>query len=322
MQDNINWVAHADWSVSPHKRHVCVARVEDGVFVLGAPVEVAHWGGAQALIQGLIGAHGRCGVLGLDVLVGLPARYAQRAQVEALLPWLKELGEGAWASFYEVASTVEEITLHRPFYPAKGGRARMDDLVGALGLETRDDLRRACDFRPGRGTRWGAPLFWTMGAAQVGKATLSAWREVLVPALEAPELVAKVWPFDGPLEQLIGLADVILCEAFPTAYHAPLGLDLRRGSKRAQVSRVEQAHALERWRCARGVRFDDDLAEAIARGFGGAQVAEDAFDSVVGCAGMVDALCRPEPFFEPSDAARQVEGWIFGMRDDQELEGP
>lgn len=323
MPHCVQWIAHADWSVSPLKRHVCVARRDpDGVFALGAPTLVQQLGGAGQLIERLVGDFGGGGVLGMDVLVGLPQRYAQRAGIEAFLPWLDGLGQGAWASFYEVAPSVEDISLHRPFYPAKGGRVKMDDLVGALGLESRDDLRRACDFRPGRGTRWGTPLFWTMGAAQVGKATLSAWREVLAPARAHPSLNARIWPFEGALDELAGPDTVVLCEAFPTAYHAPLGLDLARGSKRAQGSRVEQAQALERWRGARGVRFDEALSHAIAQGFGPAANAEDAFDAVVGCAGMVDALVRPEPFFEPPGGMRQVEGWIFGMRDDRELEGP
>ena len=50
----------------------------------------------------------------------------------------------------------------------------------ALGWHGAAALSRACD-RATAERPAGAPLFWTLGANQSGKAAIAAWRDMLLP---------------------------------------------------------------------------------------------------------------------------------------------
>ncbi|MEM9791220.1 MAG: hypothetical protein AAF842_12550, partial [Planctomycetota bacterium] len=192
----VTLVAHADWSVQPAKRVICIA--QEGQ--LAAPQRVDTLASLDDLVDHLM-RRGQPALLGVDLPLGFPLAYARRVGITSFREGLARAL--SWPAFFEVAAEVADIGLERPFYPARGGRVKMDDLVAALGLEARRDLRRLCDFDPVRGTAQGAPLFWTMGANQVGKAALSFWQHVLPSALAAGDQVA-LWPFDGPLDELLG----------------------------------------------------------------------------------------------------------------------
>lgn len=303
------WLAHADWSIHADKRFFCVAHIdEEQGIVVEMPSSVASVGGPSRLLEHLIGAPARRGIFGMDVCVGLPRAYAQQAEIDAFVEWLSVDDEQYWETWFDVAESPDQISLDRPFYPARSGKVKMDDLVNALGLEDRDALRRQCDYDPKSGQRWGSPLFWTIGATQVGKATISAWRDVVLPAIQAMragDAALAIWPFDGPIQSLVD-ANVILAEAFPTAYHDRL--DIQMGSKRNMVDRSNQTRALCEWASKRDVTLSPSLVEAMKKGVLG----EDAFDAVIGCLGMLDALLLGDVHCPPDPAIHRVEGWIFG----------
>ena len=68
----------------------------------------------------------------------------------------------------------------------------------------------------------GAPLFWTLGANQSGKAAITAWRDWIVPALGAHgrnpgrrNRPIRLWPFEGGLHALLAPGVAVLAEVYP-----------------------------------------------------------------------------------------------------------
>jgi hypothetical protein len=103
--------------------------------------------------------------------------------------------------------------------------------AAALGLSGPAALSRVCDrataTRPA-----GAPVFWTLGANQSGKAAIAAWRDWLVPALSAGAPVS-LWPFEGGLHALLAPGGRWRRRSTRRRRCGQLGLKLP-GSKRAQ----------------------------------------------------------------------------------------
>ncbi len=152
--------------------------------------------------------------LGLDVPLGLPRAFAARhaGDVPGFPAFLR--GLAGCAGFFDVCDTLAEIGPRRPFYPRRGaaGMTRLSHAL-ALGLPDAAALCRACDHATAERPA-GAPPFWTLGANQSGKAAISAWRDLLLPALAAPSPPA-LWPFDGPLLPLLAPGRVAVAETYP-----------------------------------------------------------------------------------------------------------
>jgi len=311
-------VAHADWSTSPHKRWLALAILQsDGRYLALPPQVVGEADTLLSCLRSLAGPQG--GVLvGFDFPIGLPLAYARRAGIEDFLAILPELGRGQWAQFYQPASSPEEISLRRPFYPARAGAASQRHLVEGLGVESMLDLRRRCE-QAHAGRRAACPLFWTLGAQQVGKAAISGWREVLSASSESG-LQVFVWPFRGRLEELLRPERIVVAETYPAEYYAFLGVTFsspRPGSKagkRLHAERAANAPRLLAWAETAGVNLDEHLRLTILDGFGRSPQGEDAFDAVVGLWGMLEVVLGRRPAGEPQDKAiRKVEGWILGQ---------
>ncbi len=267
------------------------------------------------LIPSLLRRAGGEGVLlGLDVVIGLPQAYGHRAGIDAFLPWLQQLGQGRWAWLAEPAALPEEICLERPFYPLRPGGARQLHLVEGLGVGSMAELLRVCERGEGQ-RRNACPLFWTLGANQVGRAALCAWREVLLPAVASlgPEL--GVWPFDGALAPLLRSRRCVVAEAYPAEACVTLGLGGpgRGWSKRLQADRQRQGPRLQAWAEARGLNLAAVEAELL-EGFGAAMGAEDRFDSLVGLLGMVAVVLgeQSEGLPQGKQVNLGLEGWILG----------
>lgn len=307
-------VAHADWSVNPAKRWAVVGALsENGRYHLHAPSLVGEplaWLrrlGQQAAGQALL--------VGLDFPIGLPLAYAQRVGVADFLTLLPQLGQGEWADFYRVAERREEIGGKRPFYPQRSGGTKQQHLLDALQVQEINDLRRRCDL-PQPYRRAAAPLFWSLGAQQVGKAAISGWQELLAPARQDKELDAAIWPFSGRLADLLAAGRLVLAEAYPAEFYHHLALAFPRqvGGKRRQAGRQHNAPRLLAWVANLEVTLDEGLRAAIIAGFGPAPDGEDAFDACVGALGMVHGLVGERPLPEPTDAQIcQIEGWILGQ---------
>jgi hypothetical protein len=301
-------VAHADWSIDPRKRWVAVARRTGTGWVLQAPRPVGEVASFLARLRAE--ADGGPVALGVDLPVGVPRAYAMRREEADFRHFLHATRN--WPDFFRVCAVLEELTPERPFYPARGvaGMTRASHAV-ALALGAAGGLSRACD-RATAERPAGAPLFWTLGANQVGKAAIAAWRDMLLPALAAGEDL-RLWPFAGPFLSLLAPGAVALAETYPAEALRHLGIRLK-GSKRRQADRAGVAgsllHAMQRL----DVVPEADLGAAVASGFGADAAGEDRFDCILGVLCVLNVLAGNRPDTAPDDPwIRRWEGWVLGQ---------
>jgi hypothetical protein len=300
--------AHADWSVDPRKRWVTIARRRGSDWTVTAPRPV---GDVSTFLARLIGdAENRPVALGADLPLGLPRAYAA-TRLEADFPGFLR-GVRALPGFFSVCSTLEDIGPGRPFYPARGiaGMTRLSHAL-ALGLADAAALCRACD-RATAERPAGAPLFWTLGANQSGKAAIAAWQSMILPALESGGML-RLWPFEGPLLSLLSTGCVALAETYPAEALRHLNIRLR-GSKRRQADRRGAAEgllaAMDRLRAAP----EAEMRLAVLDGFGGDSAGEDRFDSVLGLLCLLNVLAGNRPDSAPEDPwIQRWEGWVLGQ---------
>lgn len=254
--------------------------------------------------------HGAPLLLGLDLPLGLPRAYAAGRGEAGFLPFLRGLADAP--DFFRVAAGLEEVSIHRPFYPARGtkGMTRAAH-AAALGMAGAAALSRLCDLATSERPA-GAPLFWTLGANQTGKAAISAWRDWLSPAL-ASAAPYRLWPFEGMVRDLLAPGVAVLAETYPAEAMRHLGVKLT-GSKRAREARLAAAPSLHMAMARLGVRPGAALEQAMEDGFGTDAVAEDRFDSLLGLLCVVGVLSGARPDVVPEDAwVRHWEGWVLGQ---------
>ncbi|NKE45852.1 hypothetical protein HB662_13760 [Roseomonas frigidaquae] len=300
--------AHADWSMAPGKRWMALAERRGAIWHAQAPRLV---GDTAQLLPGLL-ADGRPVALGLDLPLGVPRDWAAgRAEVD--FPQFLA-GLVARPEFFRVAATLAEVSAAQPFYPARGikGMTRASH-AAALGLAGPAGLSRLCDrataLRPA-----GAPVFWTLGANQSGKAAIAAWRDWIAPALAAGAPVS-FWPFAGPLHGLLAPGRVALAEVYPAEALRQLGLKLA-GSKRMQTPRRALAPALRAAMERLRVEPSAALAAELENGFGADAAGEDRLDCVLGLLALVAVLDGARPDHIPDDPwIRRWEGWVLGQTD-------
>jgi hypothetical protein len=300
--------AHADWSVDPRKRWVAIARRDEGVWRLAAPVPVGDV--ATFLARLREAARGGAVALGVDLPLGLPRAYAARLGERDFLHFLTTTATRP--DFFQVCASLGEIGPDRPFYPARGvaGMTRAAH-AEALGLDGAASLSRACD-RATSERPAGAPLFWTLGANQSGKAAIAAWQHMVLPALLGGEDV-RVWPFAGAFRSLLEPGAVALAETYPAEALRHLGIRLK-GSKRRQSDRVAVASQLGTAIAALGVLPDPALQTAMHDGFGPDAAGEDRFDCVLGVLCVLNVLAGNRPDTAPDDRwIRRWEGWVLGQ---------
>ena len=298
--------AHADWSIDPRKRWITLARRTAGGWAAEAPRPV---GDPRSLVSGLI-AEGAPVVIGLDLPLGVPRAFAAGRPETGFRSFLA--GLVTQREFFAVNETLTTVSPARPFYPARGvrGMTRASH-AAALGYGSPAALSRWCD-RATAERPAGAPVFWTLGANQSGKAAIAAWRDWLSPAL-AGDAALRLWPFDGPLAALVAPGHAVLAEVYPAEALRHCGLRLP-GSKRAQGPRLALAAALREACALRRVSPSRALAAAIRDGFGADAKGEDRFDSVIGLLGLIGVLEGDRPDFVPDDPwIRNWEGWVLGQ---------
>lgn len=311
-------VAHADWSGAASgavaKRQSAVARRMGRGWRLSAPVAVEAPGRLASRLRDEAG--GGAALLALDVPIGLPRAFAGRhlGALGGFPRWLDGLADDA--PLFRPAASLDEVSATRPFFPA--GRVSgpvKAAFLSRLGLDG-ETVLRACD-RAGRTASGGriaraCGLFWTLGGNQVGKAALSAWRELLRPGRAAG---LALWPFEGRLAALAAPGAVIAAEAYPAEGYARLGLSLP-SAKRRQGWRAAQAGAILAWAARHGVTLADDLAAAIGDGFGPSPDAEDSFDATVGALAAISVAAGVDPEGTPDDPDILAwEGWMLGRID-------
>ena len=306
-------IVHADWSSDPKKRWMCAASLDRDVYRVTVPMQVRD---PRDLVAAAARQASRGGVvLGFDFPIGVPRVYAQRAGIRRFLEVLPELGSGQWLEFFTVAEHPNEVSLKRPFYPQRPGGTLRSHLIEGLGVSAMDDLLRRCDF--GNGDRNKAcALFWTLGGNQVGRAAISGWREMLIPAMHSLQSECGIWPFHGDVKSLIASRAAVVVETYPGDACVQLGLGApgRGWSKRDRGDRIDKGRVLQR--CALQMQVDLRQIDAIiGDGFDHSDVGEDQFDSVVGLLGMLGVVLDVRgDGVPPDDAVTSIEGWIFGQR--------
>lgn len=300
--------AHADWSVDARKRWVSCAHRSGGRWAIAAPRAVGE--PARFLDALLSEAAGAPAVLGVDLPIGLPRHYAAARAERGFVDFLRSLSPDA--PFFDVAATLDEIGPLRPFYPLRGKRGmRQAAHAAALGLPGPASLRRACD-QASQERPAGAPLFWTLGPNQVGKAALMAWRDVLIPAIAAATPL-RFWPFEGALRDLLAPGFLVIAETYPAAALAHLGIR-RTGSKRRRSDRAALAPLLFDAMARLGASASAVLARAIVDGFGADAAGEDRFDSLLGLLLVINVLTGNRPDDAPADPwINRWEGWVLGQ---------
>lgn len=299
-------VAHADWSLEPRKRWLATARLDGDRYTVGTPEPVGDSGTLLTRLRG----DATPVLVGFDFPIGVPIAYAERAGIRDFVAFLRDrFGLRDWSEFANVAERREQISVRRPFYPLRPGGTRQQHLCDGLGVAALGDLRRACE-RQTSTRRPACPLFWTLGGNQVGKAALSGWRDVLVPALRGRSGGVAIWPFHGSLTELVEGNDVVIAETYPTEYYGLVGFT---GGKRLQERRRAAAAGVLAWFRTAGIEAGRGLVAELEDGFGSEPDGEDRFDAVAGLVGMLAVvLGRREPGEDGSPEAR-VEGWILGQ---------
>lgn len=303
-------MVHADWGKDPEKQWMARAILKDSIYVAHAPERV---GDASTLIHRLHLDTSEEGTIlaGFDFPIGLPSQYADKIGIENFMELLPFLGRGEWSEFYCVAERAEQISLHRPFYPQRPGGTKMNFLLEALRMRSKAHLLRRCEEADDKLPE-AAPLFWTIGPKQVGKAAISGWRDVLAPALQVPNFDVAVWPFKGTLNDLLQHRKTVIAETYPAEFYSHLGLNVR--SKKDQADRKANASALLKWGSKiEEVVLSPEMYSAIEDGFGSRADGEDRFDAAVGLFGMLNIVLGYRDSGEPEDCKiRNVEGWMLG----------
>ena len=308
MQPNL--VAHADWSKDPKKRWCAAAVLEaDGHYLVSAPTEVGSLLTYFIRLRRPVGA-GVSVFTGFDFPIGLPERYATKVGLTDFRAALPRFGRDEWRHFYEPAGSQSAISATRPFYPAGDSTGtKRQHLVDALGLADNSDLKRRCE-------RSAEALFWLVGPKQVGKAAISGWRDLLVPA-SAIDTSLSIWPFDGRLSDLLARPGIVVAETYPADTYRHLALAISESSRKKgrQPDRAADASTMRAWAHTNGVRLTSQLKREIDDGFGPHSNGEDRFDAVVGLFGMLDVVLGNLASGEPEDDTTKIEGWILGYSD-------
>jgi hypothetical protein len=299
---------HADWSIDPRKRWMAQARRTQTGWRIMVPTPVGE--GGSFLARLLAAAGGGAVALGVDLPIGVPRAYAAGRGEQGFLHFLRETA--GWPDFFQVCATLPEIRADRPFYPARGVRGMTRAAhAAALGLGGPMGLSRACD-RATAERPAGAPLFWTLGANQSGKAAIAAWRDVLLPALLGGAAL-RIWPFEGAFCELLAPGAVVVAETYPAEALRHVGIRLK-GSKRRQADRAAVADLLLGAMAALRAMPEAAMVVAARDGFGADAVGEDRFDCVLGLLCVLNVLAGNRPDTAPDDPwVRRWEGWVLGQ---------
>lgn len=290
------------------KRWVAIALRDGTGWRLGTPTPVGDI--TRFLPELRARAGGGAVALGVDFPLGLPRAFAARRTEPDFPDFLR--GLAGRPEFFRVCASLDELGPERPFYPARGIKG-MTRLAHAqrLGLVTAAGLSRACD-RATAERPAGAPLFWTLGANQSGKAAIAAWRDLLLPAFAAGEKL-RLWPFEGPFRSLLAPGGIALAETYPAEALRHLGIRLA-GSKRRQSDRAAAAAAMLSAMAVLNVTPDAALARHLAEGCGADAAGEDRFDCLLGVLCVLNVLAGNRPDTAPDNGwIQRWEGWVLGQ---------
>ena len=312
--EHVRLVCHSDWSVSPHKRWVVSTAISaEQRWRVSQPIPASDPTTFFIHLQSHFTTPG-CLLAGFDFPIGLPSAYAQKAGISDFLAFLPLLGMSGWREFYQPAASPDEISLFRPFYPARPGNSRRSHLERGLELSF-TQLYRLCEMAHDN-RRAACPLFWTLGGQQVDKAAIHGWKHLLAPALAQPGLNLKLWPFSGHLDELCLPGNIVVVETYPAEFYGHLGIlnPADRMSKRSQADRRFYSEKLLSQAGRLKLDLHPGLIDSIEAGFDDLPDGEDRFDALVGLYGMINVVEGNHSSGEPVPPhISKIEGWIFGQ---------
>jgi hypothetical protein len=298
-------LVHSDWSIAPNKRWTAVAvRSQDGWLV----DSLAQTPPRSEFLDFLFDRK-RKTLAGFDFPIGLPSFYLRKIEL-AFRQLLSDPKSERTRRFFAPVETLADISLSQPFYRTHPRGGRHADLLRGLGCESFIDLLRECDRKTAKRSR-AESIFWTVGPKQVGKAAVSGWQDVLIPALERQ---ARLWPFDGPLATLDSNV-LTIAETYPGEAYQHIGMR-RTVRKRSQEGRKAAGEAMLAWASRHDASFAPTIERSIRHGFGERTDGEDPFDAVAGLCGMIEvADGRRAEAADPTIFSPRSEGWILGQND-------
>ena len=301
-------IFHADWSINPNKRWVAMAERRQSGWEISS-LAIAPCNLTAKLLEA---ARDKRVLAGFDFPIGVPAKWANKVKLGSFPSFLDQLSKDPDPAFFKVAGSQNEISPERPFYPAtaKAG-VKQEHLYQRLGFQSFNELRRKCEARTDN-RKHACPLFWTLGANQVGKGAISGLREVVIPCVKAG---ARLWPFDGELglENSTGLT---IAETYPAEIYGWLCIKFQgEGGKRSQAKRREFVPKIFEWLEERSISLFKDVSAQLQDGFGAAANGEDRFDAFCGACGMIEIANGCRAAGAPRDPdIRNFEGWILGQK--------
>jgi hypothetical protein len=299
-------LTNADWSMSDQKRWAATAECHGNCWKIESPPSKV---GCSSTFIDEAFKHGdrKRVLLGFDFPIGIPEAYGRQTGFSNFRDALGFFGAGPWEQFF--ASRPGEVSLRRPFYPRSSRKgAKRATLGETLGIPSHD-LMRECERTKHK--RTPCCLFWTLGPNQVGKAAISGWREVIIPAIKRKR-GARLWPFDGTLAELAKAPGVVIAETYPAdAYGLVDAAFKSRESKRRLDDRKSKAKPILSWATRHGVAFSGEVKAALLNGFERSLGSDDAFDAFVGLLLMIELAESGRP--EPTESHPNIawEGWIL-----------
>jgi hypothetical protein len=297
-------LVHSDWSVSPGKRWTAIAHRAPRGWRIDS---LAQTPPAAAFLDLLFAVPGT--LAGFDFPIGLPAASLEKMGIGFCQLLSSPLSDQA-QRFLTPVETLRDISAAQPFYRRHPAGGRQADLLRGLGCADFQHLLRACEMKTASRSR-AESIFWTVGPKQVGKAALSGWQDVVIPARARG---ARLWPFDGPLSRLASHA-LTLAETYPAEAYRHLGMN-RIVKKRTQDGRQAAGAVMLAWASRHHVTLPAGIAALISSGFGARDDGEDAFDAIAGLCGMVEvADGRRAEAPDTMAPLAQREGWILGQTD-------
>ncbi|MGB6400199.1 MAG: hypothetical protein WBF73_31625 [Bradyrhizobium sp.] len=302
---DFNRLVHSDWSIAPKKRWTAIAVRSQGGWLIDSLEQTPA---PEEFLECLFD-QGRKTLAGFDFPIGLPTFYLNRMKVE-FCELLSAPTSDRSQRFFTVAETMSDICSAQPFYRKHPAGGRHVDLVKGLGCDTFNDLLRECDKKTRNRSR-AESIFWTVGPKQVGKAALSGWQEVLIPALERQ---ARLWPFGGPLSSLDSNV-LAIAETYPAEAYQHIGM-ARTIRKRSQQGRRAAGYIMLEWASRHQVQFKPAIEQFVRRGFGAGKDGEDPFDAIAGLCGMIEVSDGRRAEAPVSMTfSKCSEGWILGQID-------
>jgi hypothetical protein len=310
----------ADWSKDPRKREVYAADVE------GREVRrlAGTWTAAGVIEAARQAAGDGAALATFDAPIGVPLSYWERLRQVSDLPELASFA--AWLPhaskrprYFDNARTPWDWAIEQPFFaiaPGAGGRRVWEDTLKRAGVAT---LRHMDELTGAK------PVFVTSGIpGTAGSGARELWKELGAlrgkpdagdgpePSHEPAGVAFAIWPFDGPLNELLASHTVVVGENYPRAAYA-LALSgedagarapLRIAKTRREVRQAALADLQSRpWLREHAVRLNDvDTATD----------SEDAFDALFTAAGLLRCVLEGTPLAPDRLVDPVAEGGILG----------